>query len=188
MNQTLAPCEIIVVNDGSTDDTPDVAARFPGVHCISQPNAGLPAARNAGLCNATGEYVVFLDADDRLVTDALEIGVETFQRQPGCALVYGHCRFIDADGYAIPTPPQRVVSGRHYEELLAANFIWAPGSVMYKRTVFDRVGMFREGLKAAEDYDIYLRIARVARLAGHARPVVEYRKHSASMSRIPDLC
>ena len=58
---------------------------------------------------------------------------------------------------------------------------------MYKRTVFDRVGMFREGLKAAEDYDIYLRIARVARLAGHARPVVEYRKHSASMSSEPGL-
>ena len=73
----------------------------------------------------------------------------------------------------------------HYPELLAENVIWAPGSVMYRRTIFARVGSFRESLKAAEDYDIYLRIARLAPLACHGRPVVEYRKHTASMSQDP---
>src|SRR5262245_8511327 len=83
--QTDQRCEIIVVDDGSTDDTRTVAAEYPTVTCISQTNAGLPAARNCGLRRSTGEYVIFLDADDRLLAEAAKRGVGELLRNPDCA-------------------------------------------------------------------------------------------------------
>ena len=96
--QSYPHFEIVVVDDGSTDDTPKVAARYPAVRCIRQDNRGLSAARNAGLGCSEGEYVVFLDADDRLLPEALEVGLECFDANPECAFVSGHYREISVDG------------------------------------------------------------------------------------------
>src|SRR5829696_2931566 len=79
--------EVVVVDDGSTDDTSEVAARYPGVRLVRQENRGLSGARNAGLARSRGEYVVFLDADDRLLPGALEAGVERLGANPQCAFV-----------------------------------------------------------------------------------------------------
>src|SRR5215212_207946 len=89
--------EIVVVDDGSTDDTAEVAACYPGVRCVRQDNRGLSAARNNGLRHSEGEYVVFLDADDRLLPEALETGLKCFEAHPECAYVYGHFRVIARD-------------------------------------------------------------------------------------------
>ena len=88
-HQTCDRTELIIVDDGSTDDTAAVAAQVGVAQLIRQANAGLPAARNAGLYRARGKYITFLDADDLLLPKAIELGLACHNATPGCAFVYG---------------------------------------------------------------------------------------------------
>jgi glycosyltransferase involved in cell wall biosynthesis len=187
LGQTYSNVEVIVVNDGSTDDTVEVAARYPGVRCLSQKNQGLSAARNAGIRASQGGYLVFLDADDRLRPEALETGVEYLRRFPECAFVYGRHQLIAVDGSPLPTLQEPTVEGDHYLALLRDNYIGMHATVMYRRAVFDAVGDFNAGFRACEDYDLYLRIAKKFPVYGHEKVVAEYRQHDSSMSRDPAL-
>ena len=94
--QTVPPDEVIVVDDGSTDDPGAVVSRYPNVRLIRQANQGLAAARNTGWRAACGRYLVFLDADDRLMSKALASNLHRFDQRPDCAFVYGGFRYIDA--------------------------------------------------------------------------------------------
>src|ERR687898_2245292 len=98
LSQSYEHFEIIVVDDGSTDETSEVASRYEGVRLIRQENRGLAGARNRGLEEAKGEYVVFLDADDRLLPGALEAGLGCFEAHPECAFVFGNSRRIPEGG------------------------------------------------------------------------------------------
>src|SRR5215212_9338337 len=98
LSQSYKNFEIIVVDDGSSDNTSEVASSYEEVRLVRQENRGLSAARNAGITHSEGEYLVFLDADDRLLPKALEAGLECFEAHPECALVAGHSKFIRADG------------------------------------------------------------------------------------------
>ncbi len=174
--------EVIVVDDGSPDNTSEVAAHYPRVRCVRQENQGLSAARNSGLAVSEGEYVVFLDADDRLLPEALEAGLECFEAHPECAFVHGDYRFIAVDGSFAGRSRQHVVGEDHYATLLQGNYITMPATVMYRRAVFETVGGFDTFLGACEDYDMYLRVARRFPVCGHEKVVAEYRGHGANMS------
>src|SRR5829696_6977365 len=110
--QSYKDFEIIVIDDGSTDDTGEVAGRYPRVRLFRQDNQGLAAARNAGLWRSKGEYLVFLDADDRLLPWALEVGLKHLRAHPECAFVSGYYRPIAVDGSPLPLPLQQNPSRR----------------------------------------------------------------------------
>jgi glycosyltransferase involved in cell wall biosynthesis len=181
--QTYPHVEVVVVDDGSPDQTSAVAASYPTVRCVRQRNRGLSSARNTGFMESTGSYLVFLDADDRLTPDALRLGISELTAHPECAFVAGEHCLIDELGNPMPSAPRPVVSRASYLELLKTNFIWCPGSVIYRRSVLAAVGTFDPSLRSAEDYDLYLRIARQFPIWTHRHIVAEYRFHQSAMSR-----
>jgi glycosyltransferase involved in cell wall biosynthesis len=174
--------EIIVVDDGSTDETASVVKRFPGVIYRHQPNSGLAEARNRGITESRGELVVFLDADDMLAPEALEIGASALQAHPICAFVTGRCVMMDASGRLQPTPEYLRLTCDTYSDLLRHNYIWMPAMAMFRRSALIDVGGFDPKEYAAADYDLYLRIARRWPAFDHAAIVAYYRQHGTNMS------
>lgn len=183
--QTYAPVEAIVIDDGSTDESAAVCLRYPSVRHVFQRNAGLPAARNAGLRISGGEYVAFLDADDRLLRDALKIGEAHLRQNPTSAFVFGDHRYIDLEGRVVRSWTRTRMEGDRFAELLRRNCIGMAATVLYRRQVLEAVGGFDERLRACEDYDLYLRIARAYPISDHTEPVAEYRRYGGAMSDDP---
>ena len=157
LDQTYPRIEIVVVDDGSDDRTPEVARSYSGVRYIRQDNQGLSAARNAGFAFSRGEYVVFLDSDDRLHPEAVATNLAILDRERDAALCFGRTVCFHPDGRTYPVATR--VGAEPYLDLLRRNLIICPGSAMYRRRVLDSVGGFDPSLNPAADYDMYLRIA-----------------------------
>ena len=184
-NQTTSAAEIVVVDDGSTDRPSAVVERFAEARMVSQPNRGLAAARNRGLLESSGEFVLFLDADDRLLPEAIESQLGCFRSNPECALVYGAFYDIDERGRRLRAPELRVLGPDPFAELLGGNVIGMHAAILYRRECLTRVGGFEPTLRACEDIDLLVRVARNSRIACHSTRVAEYRKHGANMSNSP---
>jgi glycosyltransferase involved in cell wall biosynthesis len=182
--QDYPAVEVIVVDDGSPDDAVGVATRYP-VRYLRQENRGLSGARNAGLRDATGDLILFLDADDRLLPDAVRRGADALAARPEWAFVFGRYRMISADGVPEEPVERPGVSEDGYAWLLRYNWIGMHGTVLYRRGVLEAVGGFDESLRAAEDYQAYLRLARQHPFGSHPWVVAEYRRHGENMSRDP---
>jgi glycosyltransferase involved in cell wall biosynthesis len=181
--QTLIDYEVIVIDDGSPDNVREVVERFPGVRLIAQDNRGLSQARNRGLAECTGTYVVFLDADDRLLPNALAAGVRAFAARPECGFVWGRRRRIDASGHPIPSSPLVIEGPARYDLLLRQNIVGPPVTVMFRRAVLADLGGFSAEQHHSEDYEMYLRVARSFPTWCHQELIAEYRTHDANMSR-----
>jgi glycosyltransferase involved in cell wall biosynthesis len=182
LSQTYPVCEIVVVDDGSTDDTATVVARYPSVRHVAQANQGLSAARNTGVRESQGAYLIFLDADDRLLPGAVRAGLTCLANHPDAALAYGHHRFIAADGALLNEYPPEPLARDPYLALLRRNFIAMHGTVIYPRETLETIGLFDRSLASCEDYDLYLRVARLRPIGQHTEIVAEYRFHGANMS------
>lgn len=181
-DQTVAPAEIIVVDDGSDDDPKAVLSSHPDVRLIRQEHLGLGAARNTGWRAAQSEFVVFLDADDRLKPRALAYNLEQFQADPRCGLAYGaFCTVKAATGAVFVTP---VTSpGRDpVANFLRGNRIGMHGAVMYRRDVLEQLGGFDPGLPSCEDYDLYIRAAFSVPMRSRPEILAEYVRHDMNMS------
>jgi len=181
--QSYPHFELVIIDDGSTDNVEEVAGRYPGVRYIRQENSGLAAARNTGLRRSRGDYLIFLDADDRLMPDALERGLTAFAAHPESAFVVGHCTPITVDGTSFPGSEQACVDRDPYAALLSKCFIYPPATVMFRRSVFETVRNFDTSVSPCADYDLYLRIAKDFPISCHHHVVAEYRKHGANMTR-----
>jgi glycosyltransferase involved in cell wall biosynthesis len=182
LQQTYPRIEIIVVDDGSTDETAGIARSYC-VHYIHQTNRGISAARNTGILNCHGKYVLFLDHDDRLLPRAVETGVRLLEERPECALAVGEHRYIRADGTTIGYSNKRAVGRDHYQMLLEHNFIETPCSALHRLSGLAVTGVFDESVQGAEDHELYLRTARQSISVAHEAPVAEYRLHDSSISR-----
>jgi glycosyltransferase involved in cell wall biosynthesis len=182
--QTHEAVEVIVVDDGSTDDTARVAAAHPGVRYVHQRNAGTAVARNRGLADSCGEFLLFLDADDRLLPEAVARGLDYLARHPDTAFVTGHVRLIHADATPDVVPAQEHEPAG-YAALLRWNYIWTPGVVLYRRAALDGVGGFDPAAGGSADFDVNIRIARRQAIACHHHVILEYRQHEANMTRDP---
>jgi glycosyltransferase involved in cell wall biosynthesis len=179
--QTFARVEIIVVDDGSTDATSEIAQSYP-VQYVYRTNGGISAARNTGVVHSRGKYLLFLDHDDRLLPVAIEVGVKCLEERPECAMAVGEHRYIQADGTEIGYSRKHTTGRDHYEELLEHNFIETPCSVLHRRSALESTGLFAERVQGAEDYELYLRTARQSPVITHDTPVAEYRLHEANIS------
>lgn len=193
-SQTYEKLEIIVVDDGSTDATSDIAAAHaasdPRILVVRKPNAGLAAARNTGIHHATGAYIAPVDADDlchpekyaRLLKALLQAG-------PICAMAYGDSAVIDETDrvVSVPQPRSRRLEGHVFRELLQSNFIGNGSSPLIRRAALLEAGLYDPGLRAAgadgsEDLKLYLAIAERYEFACVPMPLTGYRLSSGSMS------
>jgi len=162
LDQTRPPIEVIVVDDGSTDDSRNViqgvAARDSRVIVIEQANAGQTRAKNVGLAATRGSIVGFCDADDYWLPGKLEGQLPLFDK-PEVALVFTRARWIDLSGATLTYVPQRHSTGRVLEHLIVENFI-PFGTVLVRREAFNAVGGFNERYRMGIDWEAWLRLAR----------------------------
>jgi hypothetical protein len=178
--------EVIVVDDGSPDNVEAIASRYPGVRCLRRRNGGLAVARNAGLEQARGRFLLFLDADDRLLPEAIGLGLEQLRAEPKAMMAAGTWKLIGEEGEPIPADPPRQPR-EAYPALLESCFISTPAAVLYRRSLFEEIGGFDPAVSASADYDLYLRTAATHPVRLHPHPVAEYRRHGANMTRDPEL-
>jgi glycosyltransferase involved in cell wall biosynthesis len=186
--QTLGGVEIIVVDDGSTDDTPSLLARYADrVRVIRQDNRGLSAARNTGLAAARGTYVAFLDADDVLAPTKLAEQRSVLERAPTLGWTYCDVRIETvATGAAVTASERfgyatRPRDGWIFPELVHGNFIPAIAPLV-RRTALEAAGGFDESLTALEDWDLWLRLSLIAEARYTPAVLATYRVQPHGMS------
>jgi amino acid adenylation domain-containing protein len=176
--QTYTQIEIIVVDDGSIDDTKAVCDRYPTVRYIYQRNQGVSVARNTGAQASQGRYLVFLDSDDRLLPQAVEIGIAAIELQPEVGLVFGRYLYqlVGADGtYTTEQTFEGQPAVADYASILADRHRIQCGCVLFDRAAFESVGGFDPQLWALEDINLLLRIAQEYPVYFHGSIVSEYR-------------
>lgn len=179
LDQSRVPDEILVIDDGSTDDTPQVLAQFgPPVKVIRQVNRGRSAARNAGLANAAGDAVIFLDSDDLLMPECIERCAAALERHADVGVVYTDAYLCDQNAeplarYSEAMPGARP-SGMVLGELARRNFLTI--SSMVRRTELEGIE-FEVGMEHAEDYDFWRRLAARCKFQYVDEPLMQYRFH-----------
>jgi glycosyltransferase involved in cell wall biosynthesis len=192
LRQTHSHLRIYVVDDGSTDDSAslvrDFAQRDSRIQLIQQENRGLSAARNAGLEAGDSDYVAFLDCDDVWLPEKIEKQLAVFLSSPfsNLGVVYSDYNAMDEQG-ALLGPEvgfklDTKIRGQIFETLTLGNFVAGSGSgVLVKRECFRKCGGFDTGLKAAEDWDMWLRLARDFEFDFHPAPLLNIRFRRNSM-------
>ena len=199
LDQTFADFDLIVVDDGSTDNTREVVASFKDdrIRYIYQENRGVSAARNAAIWDSKGEHIAFLDADDVWLPEKLELQVKVLDSRPEVAIVCSDTYFFDDQtgdiigrfwhgdkqfhGWFNP----REASKNALRYLLYRGCFIAPTVTMVRREVFGEVGGFDEALKTQTDWDMWVRISRRFAIETIDIPLAKNRRHGDNLSCDP---
>jgi glycosyltransferase involved in cell wall biosynthesis len=195
IGQSYASFELIIVDDGSTDDPGDVCKSYlsdPRVRYIRKENGGIASARNAGIAAASAPLICFLDDDDVWMSNKLEAQVDVFERNsPKPGLVYCAIEVTDAAGHVIGRQ-YHAVPGDPYRALFFENVVDATSGVMVSAEALRDVGTFREkefsgSAQACEDRELWTRVARKYRLVSIPQALVRYRMHDVKLSTTADV-
>lgn len=184
LNQRYQDFEVIVVDDGSTDNSNSVIGQFgERVRYLWQENQGLAGARNTGIRAAQGEFIGLLDADDLWQPTYLEKMMALHRQAPESALYYCAAQCIDSQGQQLPRQLGAPVGKPEttYQALVRANFL-IPSTIVMRRDVVMAAGLFDQRLRSCEDWDLWLRIGAKSQFMGIEETLVLYRLHNASLS------
>jgi glycosyltransferase involved in cell wall biosynthesis len=187
--QDYPALEVIIVDDGSTDTTPELgrrlAAESPAVRYVRQENAGLSAARNTGIRAASQPLVAFLDADDEWLPAMVSTLAAALHGEPAATVMAACDSFrVDSDGNALGEKATATRGDRYFSAsdlLLKTRFM--PSCALARREAFEKAGLFDTALRSSEDRDMWARLAAGGRVLFLDRPLVRIRKHGANMSR-----
>jgi alpha-1,3-rhamnosyltransferase len=187
-NQTQAPAKLLVIDDGSSDGSPEIIERvlqdcpFPS-ELVARSNRGLCATLNEGLASTSGEYFAYLSSDDVWLPDFLEARVSLLEETPQAVLGYGHCFLIDAANQIIDCTLDwaRYPEGNAREMLLQQTFAPMSPTVLYRRTSLKSEGWHEQA--KLEDYDLYLRLSAKGDFAFDPRVLSAWRQHVHNTSQ-----
>jgi glycosyltransferase involved in cell wall biosynthesis len=191
LGQAGAEVEVVVVDDGSTDETPEVIGRYladPRFKSVRQPNTGLPGARNRGIAESVGDYLCFLDSDDYYLPEKVARQAALLAADPELGFVYCDITTVDDTGQPVLeqfsiAKLQRELSGNLFSSLMLGGF-FPPHTVMIRRAVLDQVGGFDPDLGGHADYDLWLRVSGAGFKAVFLPETLAfYRTHADSMSK-----
>jgi glycosyltransferase involved in cell wall biosynthesis len=191
--QTFTDYEIIVINDGSPDDTADMLrplVEAGRIRYIEQENTGQAIARNRGIAEARGEFIALLDDDDFWPPDKLEWQVEAMARYPDAGIVGGPTNIVDADGCHLLRTD--FISDLSFEKCLVECPFVSPGQTLIRTDTLRQLGGLNPDIWGADDWDLWLRAAQSSRIVTEDRDALFYRKHagnaSKSLCRMVDNC
>jgi glycosyltransferase involved in cell wall biosynthesis len=180
--QTYPHLEVVVVDDESTDNSSSIASRYPGVRRVGEENSGTAGARNLGIRSTNGDFLVFLDADDILLPEAIEVGLRELEQHPECACAVGTYRPAIPGGKPLDTPDRPVVDRGRYAQLMRDKSAGFAARAIYRRSLFEHLRGFDPDLDAAADFGFTLAVAREFPIRSHQKLVAEHREHGRSSS------
>jgi glycosyltransferase involved in cell wall biosynthesis len=187
LSQTFENYELIVVDDGSTDNTRLLLKACKDIRVVSQENKGVSAARNRGIEAATGDYLAFLDSDDLWLPEKLDLQMAFFKTHPKAMICQTQETWIRNGKRINPKKRHRKASGMFFDRSLALCLV-SPSAVIIKKELLEDVGQFDEDLPACEDYDLWLRIgARYPMFLVDEALVIKRGGHADQLSALSGL-
>lgn len=191
LDQTYTNWECIIVNDGSSDNTEDIAKSFtakdPRIHYFFQANKGLPATRNVGIKMAKGQFIQLLDSDDIIRPNKLELQLKTFDESKNADIVYSEflCFDNESPGKLYSFTNRYIISDNAIDDFIfkwPKELILSPHSFLFRKACFDNWGLFDESLRNGEDWDLYVRFSiHNAKFVFQEGVLALYRRHPDSI-------